>query len=114
MKLIKSSETDFIKTTKYEGYGYEIRLYQMKEADLKDTIAVKPLEIGRPEIFPMGDNDFGISFSGSYMMEEIPQIHQYLQEAETLIGELKAIQNREGKIIILPKEDYDTEGKIHG
>ncbi len=87
---IKTKETDFVKTTIYEGYGYEVRFYQTKESDLKDKISVKPLDPGRPEIIVMG-KEFSLSFAGTYLLEEIPQINQYLIDAEMSVTEIKAL-----------------------
>ncbi len=92
------SETDFTRTTRYEGHGYETRLYQINKAGLKDKISVKPLEPDRPEIVIVGKEVY-ISFIGTYPFEEIPRIHQYLCDAEALASELKQLISEKNIIL---------------
>lgn len=73
---------------KFEAYGYEVKVYHMKDAGLSDKFKITPLDLYHPELtFLQGE--LTILYQGSFFVPDIDKMHECLEDVKKLNIELK-------------------------
>ncbi len=77
------SEELFDKKT-FNSYGYEVKIYYMKDDDLKDSISIEPLDPYHPDIIYQKGQEPIISLQGMINIDDIEKVKKGLDDAKKI------------------------------
>lgn len=77
---------------KFTAYGYEVKIYRMKDTDLPDQVKITPTDMYHPELTYL-QGELIVSFQGSYAVTDIDKLKASLGDVRKLNNELKGRYN---------------------
>lgn len=77
---------------KFTAYGYEVKIYRMKDSDLPDQVKITPTDMYHPELTYL-QGELIVSFQGSYAVTDIDKLKASLGDVRKLNNELKGRYN---------------------
>lgn len=78
---------------KFTAYGYEVKIYRMKDSDLPSQVKITPADMYHPELTYL-QGELIILFQGSYAVADIDKLKDCLEDVRKLNNELQKRQDK--------------------